>query len=175
MKRSIVCLSAFFSALAPPAMAAMTLTSSDIHAGGEIPSAQIYPRCGGENISPQLSWRGAPAATKSFVLTMIDTSVKPSQWSHWIVVDLPTGATELARGVKTLPDGARAITSNFGDASYDGPCPPSGSGVHEYQLTIWALPIATITFAADTKATELSARLAKIALEHATLTGLVKR
>jgi hypothetical protein len=69
----------------------------------------------------------------------------------------------------------RAISSNFGDASYDGPCPPSGSGLHEYQLTIWALPIPTITFAVDMKATDLSARLAKIALDHATLTGFVKR
>jgi hypothetical protein len=175
MKRWVVCLSAFLSGLAAPAMAAMTLTSNDIQEGGEIPSAQIYPRCGGQNISPELSWRGAPAGTKSLALTMIDTSVKPSHWSHWIVVDLPPAATRLARGVKALPGGGRAISSNFGDASYDGPCPPSGSGLHEYQLTIWALPIPTITFAVDMKATDLSARLAKIALDHATLTGFVKR
>ena len=172
--RSIVCLAALFSGPAP-ALAAMSLTSDDIQAGREIPLAQIYKRCGGENISPELTWRGAPAGTKSFVLTMIDRSVKPSQWSHWIVVDLPTTATTLARGAKTLPHTARTIASNFGDASYDGPCPPSGSGVHEYQLTIWALPIPTITLAADMKATDLSASLANIALDHATLTGFVKR
>ena len=68
--------------------------------------------------------------TKSFVLTMIDVSVKPSQWSHWIVVGLPPDATSLARGTKALPAGAAAIASNFGDANYDGPCPPNGTGVH---------------------------------------------
>jgi phosphatidylethanolamine-binding protein (PEBP) family uncharacterized protein len=47
--------------------------------------------------------------------------------------------------------------------------------VHEYQLTIWALPIPTITLAADMKATDLSASLANIALDHATLAGFVKR
>jgi phosphatidylethanolamine-binding protein (PEBP) family uncharacterized protein len=38
-----------------PAMAAMTLTSTDLKPEAEIASAHIYPRCGGENISPQLS------------------------------------------------------------------------------------------------------------------------
>jgi phosphatidylethanolamine-binding protein (PEBP) family uncharacterized protein len=47
--------------------------------------------------------------------------------------------------------------------------------VHEYQLTIWALPIPTISLAADMKATDLSASLTNIALDHATLTGFVKR
>ena len=76
MMRSIVCLAASFSGLAAPALAAMSLTSNDIQAGGEIPLAQIYTRCGGENISPELTWRGAPAGTKSFVLTMIDQQRK---------------------------------------------------------------------------------------------------
>jgi Raf kinase inhibitor-like YbhB/YbcL family protein len=175
MMRSIVCLAALLSGLAAPALAAMSLTSNDIQAGGEIALAQIYTPCGGENLSPELTWRGAPAGTKSFVLTMIDSSVKPSHWSHWIEVDLPTDATTLARGAKTLPHGARAIASNFGDASYDGPCPPGGAGVHEYQLAIWALPISTINLAANMKATDLSASLANIALDHATLIGFVTR
>lgn len=173
MNRMSVCLSVYL--LTAPAMAAMTLTSNDIQSGAEIPPAQIYPRCGGENISPQLSWSGAPAGTKSFVLTMIDTSVKPSQWSHWIVVDLPADATSLARGTKTLPGGAKAIPSNFGDAYYDGPCPPDGTGVHEYRFTIWALPIPTILLAADAAATDLNSKLTKIALGHAALTAFVKR
>jgi Raf kinase inhibitor-like YbhB/YbcL family protein len=175
MSRMIVCLlvSLFVSAI--PARAAMTLTSSDIEAGTPIPPPQIYPRCGGENVSPQLSWSGAPAGTMSFVLTMIDISVKPSQWSHWIVVNLPPDVTSLVRGTKTLPNGAKAIPSNFGDASYDGPCPPVGSGLHQYQITIWALATPTFALAADMKAADLGGSLAKIALDHATLTGLVRR
>ena len=175
MKRLVICLSAFLFWTTAPAMAAMTLTSNDIQAGGTIAPAQIYTRCGGENISPQLSWSGVPAGSKSLVLTMIDTSVKPSQWSHWIVVDLPPATTTLARGTQALPGSARAITSNFGDASYAGPCPPDGTGVHEYQITIWALPMPAISLAADMKATDLAAKLAKSALDHATISGFVKR
>ena len=146
MRRILACVSMLLSAA--PALAAMTLTSSDIQPGAPIPAAQIYSRCGGQNISPQLTWSGAPAGTKSFVLTMIDISVKPSQWSHWVVVDLPPETTSLARGMKAFPGTAKAITSNFGDANYDGPCP----------------------LAAD-----LSSKLSRIALDRADLAGFVTR
>src|SRR5215831_7758673 len=119
---------------------AMELKSSDIAPGAEIATAHIYPRCGGDNVSPALTWSGVPAGAKSLVLTMIDSDVQPAEWSHWIVVDLPPTATMLARGTAHLPAGAIAIASNFGDAFYDGPCPPKGTGVHHYHFTIWAMP-----------------------------------
>ena len=163
------------SAFTSPAVAAMTLTSTDIKDGAVIAPAQIYPRCGGQNVSPQLSWSGTPGAAKSLALTMIDLDVKPTQWSHWIVVDLPPETTALARGVSTLPAPAKSVVSNFGDAGYAGPCPPKGTGVHHYQITIWALPTATVSIGADEKATEVNAVLSKIALDKATLTGSVTR
>jgi hypothetical protein len=161
--------------LAAPAAMAMALTSTDIHPNATIAMAQIYPRCGGDNISPQLSWSGAPAGTKSFVLTLIDLDVKPAQWSHWIVVDLPASATSLARGAKDLPAPAKAVVSNFGDPAYDGPCPPARSGVHHYQFTIWAMPTASFTIAPDAKASGLPALISKQALDKASLTGSVTR
>jgi len=160
--------------LASSNAAAMTLTSTDITAGGAIPAAQIYPRCGGHNISPQLAWSGAPRAAKSLVLTMIDVDVAPSQWSHWIVVGLPTTASTLPRGTGSLPGGARALTSNFGDAAYAGPCPPKGTGVHHYQFTIWALSTATPDLLPDQKASEVTAQLSRQAIDHASLVGWVQ-
>jgi Raf kinase inhibitor-like YbhB/YbcL family protein len=155
------------------ASAGMTLTSADIKPGIAIPKAHIYPRCGGENVSPTLSWRDAPAGTKSFVLTMIDVDVKPDEWSHWVVVGLPISVQSLPRGAKSLPGGAKAIVSNFGAAAYAGPCPPKGTGVHHYEFTIWALPTAEISLAADEKATTLTMLLSKAALDRASLVGLV--
>src|SRR5580704_3292414 len=116
-------ISLLLALLTGTASAAMSLTSADIKAGVAIPIPHIYPRCGGENISPALSWSGAPSGTKSFVLTMIDVDVKPDEWSHWVVVGLPATETSLPRGVMSLPGGAKAIVSNFGDAAYAGPCP----------------------------------------------------
>jgi Raf kinase inhibitor-like YbhB/YbcL family protein len=157
-----------------PAFATMSLTSTDFAAGDPMPSEHIYPRCGGRNISPQLSWTGAPDTTKSIVLTMIDLDVKPSQWSHWIVIDLPPQSTALARGAPSLPGRARAIVSNFGDASYDGPCPPKGTGVHHYVFTVWALPTATISLPSDQSATQLTATLERLALDRASLSAFVE-
>ena len=123
---------------------AMDLTSPDVRDGSPIAREQIYPRCGGSNISPAMSWSGVPKAAKSLAFTVIDTSVKPSGWSHWIVVELPVATTSLDKGTKQLPKGTRVLASDFGDTVYDGPCPPKGTGTHRYEFTIWALPDATI-------------------------------
>jgi Raf kinase inhibitor-like YbhB/YbcL family protein len=155
-------------------LAAMTLTSTDIAPDKPIPAAHIYPRCGGRNISPDLMWSGVPMAAKSLVLTMIDVDVKPSQWSHWIVVDLPPTTTSLPQGVHSLPGNAKAIVSNFGDSGYAGPCPPRGTGVHHYVFTIWAMPTATISFVSDQKATALADFLAQNALDRASFTAIVQ-
>ena len=160
--------------LCGPAAAAMTLTSTDFRDGAALPAAHIYPRCGGQNVSPQLSWRGAPAGTDSFVLTVIDVSVKPKGWTHWIVVNLPATATSLARGAQSLPAPAQGVVSNFGDASYDGPCPPPGTGTHRYEFTIWAIPRGTApAIRPDQPANEVSALLSTSAIEHATIAATV--
>lgn len=158
--------------LAGPPAYALELRSSDVANGQIVPRAQIYPRCGGDNISPELTWSGAPRRTKSFVLTMIDVDVKPSDWSHWIVADIPAGTRSLSRGTKTLPRGARAIESNFGGTAYNGPCPPSGT--HHYRLTLWALPVSNVLLAPNEKATDVIATLTKLALDRASLTAFVR-
>ncbi len=170
--RKVVTAALLLTGLASPA-AAMQLSSSDITDGAPIPKAQIYPRCGGENISPQLTWSGAPKGTKSFVLTMIDMSVPPSNWSNWIVVDLAPGTSSLVRGAKRMPAGATVVISNFGDPFYDGPCPPKGTGVHQYQVTIWAMPKVKTSIAADAKATDVMQALQSAALDKASITGTV--
>ncbi|MDB5478975.1 MAG: kinase inhibitor [Caulobacteraceae bacterium] len=174
MKRTTVSLAIVLTALAGPALAAMTLSSPDIAPNGPIGQPHIYTRCGGQNLSPQLAWSGAPAGTRSLVLTMIDLDVKPALWSHWIVVDLPPTVSGLPRAVKPLPSAARAVTNNFGEAAYDGPCPPKGSGVHHYRFTIWAMPIPTTTIAPNAKANAVAASLAKRALGSASFEGEVK-
>ena len=162
-------------ALAATQAAAMSLQSNDFADGAPIPVVHNYPRCGGQNVSPELHWSGVPETAKSLVLTMIDQDVKPARWSHWIVVGLPVATAGLARGVAALPAGAHTVVSNFGDAAYAGPCPPEGSGTHRYKFTIWALPATTVTIAPDAKANEVEAMLMGLALDHESLVGTVRR
>lgn len=155
------------AALAAPA-AAMTLASQDLKDGGPMPALHVYPRCGGRNVSPQLSWSGAPAGTKSFAVTMIDHDVPPADFTHWLVVGLPPTATSLAQGARP-PAPARALRNGFGEAAYGGPCPPAGTGVHHYELTVWAMPTASVSVDSGS-AKQLEAGLRRAALAHASLT-----
>ena len=174
MDRAIVFLATTLSVMGGPALAAMTLVSADIRPDGPIAGQQVYTRCGGQNVSPEVVWSGAPPGTKSLVLTMIDLDAKPHQWSHWIVVDLPPTAAAIPHGARTLPGQARAIASNFGATGYAGPCPPRGSGVHHYKFTIWAMPTRATTIAPDAKADTVAPSLARRALGSASFAGVVK-
>jgi Raf kinase inhibitor-like YbhB/YbcL family protein len=154
---------------------AMTLVSSDIQPGAAIGPAYLYPRCGGRNVSPQLTWSGAPSTARSLALTMIDLDVKPAGWSHWIVVGLPTDTRSLSAGAHALPAGARTLMTDFGDAAYGGPCPPAGSGIHHYRFTIWALPTPSLSIAAGATANDIVAKLSRLALDHASFTATAER
>ena len=157
-----------FLALGTPAVA-IELNSADVHDGMPLAVVHNYPRCGGKNISPALSWSGIPKNAKSLVLTVIDTAVKPNGWSHWVVIDLPPAAGALAQGAQGLPMGAHALKSDFGDLVYAGPCPPAGTGKHTYEFTIWALPEATA--ATTDGSAKIETWLEKHAVAHARLTG----
>lgn len=167
MKKILVGL---FASIIATSAAAMELTSPDLKDGGAIAKEQIYTRCGGKNVAPVLAWKGAPAGTKSFILTFIDTSVLPSGWSHWMVINIPGTATSLPKG-GALPPGAKGIQSNFGDPTYNGPCPPATTGVHRYEFTLYALGSMAPAIVENSSANDLTKALAAMALAKATLKG----
>jgi Raf kinase inhibitor-like YbhB/YbcL family protein len=131
---------------APPKEAQMlTISSPAFEAGGMIPveyAATAVP--GGENISLPYEWRGAPAATKSFALTIVDLNPVAHSWVHWMVTGIPPDTTSLPRGAsrRAMPLGSIEHPNTSGGRGYDGPDPPVGSGRHEYRATIYALDIA---------------------------------
>lgn len=154
---------------------AMELKSTDIAPDATIAKEQVYTRCGGDNVSPQLSWSGAPVGTKSLALTMIDLDVKPAEWPHWIVVGLSPDTTGLSKGISNLPGDAMAVSISDRPAAYAGPCPPVGSGVHHYRFTIWALPSKTVAFSPKTTALDVNTVLSKRAIAQASFTGVLER
>ncbi len=153
---------------------AMDITSPDLKPGAPIPAVHVYQKCGGQNLSPALAWTAPPAGAQSLVLTVIDIDAKPSFWSHWIVVGLPPAAGAIARGGQP-PAGAHAVVGNFGDAWYDGPCPPVGSGVHHYRFTIWAMPSRAVSIGDNAPANEVVSMLQSTSIAHATIVGTAQR
>ncbi|HEY5060018.1 MAG TPA: hypothetical protein VII52_00720, partial [Gemmatimonadaceae bacterium] len=50
----------------------LIVTSKSIADGAAIAMDHVYTGCGGRNVSPQLSWSGAPAEAKSYAVTCFD-------------------------------------------------------------------------------------------------------
>jgi Raf kinase inhibitor-like YbhB/YbcL family protein len=132
--------------------------------------------CTGDNVSPPVMWKNAPAGTKSFVLTMFDGDRKggPSGWWHWLVYDIPPNVTQLDAGAgvehgTALPPGALQGRTDLGTAAYMGPCPDQGSGAHQYLFTIYALSVEKLPIAAESSGAMVTGAALDALLAKATL------
>src|SRR4051812_3111946 len=78
------------------AAADFKLTSADVANKATIGSKHIFNGfgCSGENVSPALSWSGAPAGPQSFALTVYDPDAPTgSGWWHWVVINIPANVS----------------------------------------------------------------------------------
>lgn len=127
----------------------LTVTSSQFTDGGRLPLSTVFNGFGhnGENKSPQLSWTGAPAGTKSFVVTCYDPDAPTTVgfW-HWTLFDIPATTTSLAAGAGAPganPPGSILGYTDFGSSGYGGSAPPPGP-VHPYHFNVYALDVEKI-------------------------------
>jgi Raf kinase inhibitor-like YbhB/YbcL family protein len=168
------------------AMAAepFALSSSDITAGQRIAQDFAFNGfgCTGQNISPALSWRHAPAGTKSFAITVHDPDAPTggAGFWHWSVVNLPADATGVERGAgtadgKKLPAGALQINTDFGSPGWGGPCPPQGNKAHRYNFTVYALKVEKLELPANATASLAGFLLNGNMLGKASFTALYGR
>ena len=174
-------------------MQTLTVTVEGVAERGRIPGEYAFgvpgkdgPFAFGPNVSPALRWSGAPNAAKSFAVVMYDASVptvfddankegktipasmKRMDFHHWILVDIPAGTTQIARGAESngvtargKPYGRVAIglrgINDFGGffasmpdmagdyGGYDGPAPPwNDEALHEYHFVVFALDVASL-------------------------------
>ena len=97
----------------------------------------IDPRftCQGTGTSPALSWSGVPAEATNLALVVTDLSA--DGFIHWIMVGIDPGLTGLEEGL--APTGAVQGTNSFDAIGWGGPCPPPGTGEHEYLVQLHAL------------------------------------
>jgi len=156
----------------------MSLTSTDLKEGATIANEQVFKGfgCTGSNVSPALSWSGAPAGAKSFAVTMYDPDA-PTGSGWW-----PPGTTSLPKGAgdvkkKLMPKGAIQSRNDYSATGYGGPCPPPGDKPHHYQITVFAVDVDKLP---NAKNDAVSAALAGFdlgshTLARATLTGLYGR
>jgi Raf kinase inhibitor-like YbhB/YbcL family protein len=133
-----------------PALPALTVTSTDITDGGEVPVPQRsgIMDAGGNDVSPQLSWSGAPAETRSYAVTVYDPDAPTtSGFWHWAVYDIPANVTELPTGAgdgSGLPAGAKVVANDASLKRYVGAAPPPGHRPHRYFFVVHAVDVESL-------------------------------
>ena len=154
----------------------LAISSTAFTHNGAIPKRYT---CEGADVSPPLSWSGAPAGTKSFALIVDDPdapdpSAPKTTWVHWVVFNIPAATSSLAedRAEHGLPTGAREGVNDWNRTEYGGPCPPIGR--HRYFHKLYALDTTLVDLTRPTKGQLLHAMQGH-ALAEAHLVGTYQK
>ncbi|WP_436501223.1 YbhB/YbcL family Raf kinase inhibitor-like protein [Actinokineospora sp. HUAS TT18] len=158
-----------------PRVAAFTVTSDDVTDGAKLDLKHVYGGAGGENVSPQLAWSGAPEGTKSYVVTCFDPDAPiPGGFWHWIAVNIPASVTGLAAGAgasdESLPEGAFHVRNDFSTRDYGGAAPPQGDQDHRYFFVVHAVDVEKLDLDENASAAVVSFNLAFHTLGRAIVT-----
>jgi Raf kinase inhibitor-like YbhB/YbcL family protein len=174
----VLILAAALAAVAAPALAVeFTLASTNVKSGSPMGVAQVFTACKGQNISPAVSWSGAPTGTQSFAVTMYDSDARAgSGWWHWILFNIPATVRSLAAGAgsegsRQLPVGAVQGRNDFGLSQYSGPCPPVGDHAHHYEVTVYAIKAARLPLDNTASGAAVSSMLGANTLATAKIVG----
>jgi Raf kinase inhibitor-like YbhB/YbcL family protein len=123
-------------------------------------SCATFPRDNtnyGTNISPAMTWTGAPSGTQSFVVVLQDLT---NGMAHWVLWNIPASVTMLPENVpKTsampaMPAGSQQCSIGQGDG-YFGP----GACGNVYEFIVYALSIPIFSPTQATNQTQVRMQL----------------
>ena len=142
-----------------PEVPSFTVTSTTVSEGAPMGPDQmsgLFGVPGGKDVSPQLSWSGAPNDTKSYAVTVHDPDAPTGcGFCHWVVTNIPASVTELPEGAGNddegtgLPAGAVQHRHDAGSSRFLGAAPPAGHGPHRYFFTVYALDVEDLGLPVD--------------------------
>lgn len=150
----------------------MQLRSSAFADGSGVPRRHT---CDGEDLSPPLDWRDAPAGTQSFVLLCDDPDAPGGTWHHWAAYDIPPTQASLAAGAAQHAQGFKQAINDFQRAGYGGPCPPHRHGPHHYHFRLLALAVERLAIRKDPSCRDVEREARKHLLAEAALVGIYER
>ncbi|OAJ54012.1 PEBP family protein [Paraburkholderia ginsengiterrae] len=122
---------------------AFVVASPGVADGGTVDSshASSANNCGGNNVSPALQWRNAPAGAKSFAVTIFDPDgAKGLGIVHWVLYGLAPSITSLDAGGPQPPGSVDGVNQS-GGTGYRGLCPTVGDNPHHYLAQVYALDL----------------------------------
>ena len=149
------------------------LTSPAFAPGAAIPAE--YP-CDGADISPPLTWSGAPGGTRSLVLVVDDPDAPGGTFHHWAAFDIAPTAAGLAAGYGPSRPGDRfrEARNDFGQSGYRGPCPPPGPA-HHYHFRLLAISRPSLDLTPAANAVDVFEAAARYVIRRTELVGTYRR
>jgi phosphatidylethanolamine-binding protein (PEBP) family uncharacterized protein len=111
------------------------------------------------NVSPELSWSGAPAGTQSYAIVLEDMTNGAAHWAIWNISGTASGvAADIPQtsAMPAMPAGAQQCNASF--ASGDGYFGP-GSSCNVYQFALFALSVETFAPTQNTDAGQVRTQL----------------
>ncbi len=172
---AVLFLTSDFSQAAPKVKSNLRMKSASFQDGHMIPDKYT---CKGQNISPELNWKGPPLGTKFFALICEDPDAPLQTWTHWVIYNIPAKMDSVKNGFELLEgfprqekttEGILQGANDFNRIGYDGPCPPSG--LHQYFFKLYALD-APMKLAAGASKSQLLRAMEKHILAWTQIMGL---
>jgi Raf kinase inhibitor-like YbhB/YbcL family protein len=155
--------------------AGISVQSKLFSEGETIPKSAAHQYAGGDNISPDLTWSGAPSGTTSFAVTCYDPDAPTTVgFTHWILFNLDPSITSLDAGAGASgknPEGSVLGFTDWGVSEYGGMAPPPGDPPHHYLFTVHALD-TTLDLGPTTTYALLNFMMRGHVIGRGTLTGL---
>lgn len=147
-------------------MSELKVASHAFADSGSIPARYT---CDGADVSPDLSWSGAPSNAVAFALIVDDPDARG--FVHWVAFDIPGQLGSLSEGASG-GGGFGEGRNDFGRSGWGGPCPPSGS--HRYVFEVFALD-RTLQLGGTPSAAEVRRAMSGHVLGSGRLVGTYRR
>jgi Raf kinase inhibitor-like YbhB/YbcL family protein len=132
--------------------------------------------CGGQNVSPALTWSHAPRATKSFAVIMDDPDAASGRGAnHWIAYGIAASVSAVPRNAGS---GSALLTSGVngrGVSTYTGPCAEPGAKAHHFLWMVFALDLPPGALAPGLTRAQFMRRIRGHNLAEASLSSRVVR
>ena len=145
----------------------MKITSPAFSDKGKMPSQYT---CDGEDINPPLVFENVPEEAVSLTLLVEDPDSVGKTWLHWAVVNI-NPHTKFANE-DSVPGHGTELVTDFGNASYGGPCP--ANGIHRYNFKLFALD-TTLDLTEDATLEEIYSAMEGSVVEKAEIMALYSR
>ncbi|MDE1171604.1 MAG: YbhB/YbcL family Raf kinase inhibitor-like protein [Verrucomicrobium sp.] len=101
------------------------------------PLTKQYTKEGG-NVSLPLKIDHIPDHARSLAVVMVDLDGPDGPFTHWLVWNLPRQTWTIPENIR-FPVRVVVGQNDFGNNRYDGPDLKPGSGVHHYEIRVYAL------------------------------------